>query len=142
VLAAVALATTAILHPGPGPGLNEAVRDALVARWQATVEWNEAVARNAQEAARKRPLAPASPARTQPSQRSSWDGVAACESGGNWATNTGNGYFGGLQQTIEFWRAHGGLAYAPRPDLASREEQIAVADRAGSRAPWPVCGSR
>jgi hypothetical protein len=72
-----------------------------------------------------------------------WDAVAACESGGNWQINTGNGYYGGLQFDIGTWLSNGGGAYASRPDLASRDEQIAVADRlyavAGS-SPWPVCG--
>ncbi|MFE6872569.1 transglycosylase family protein [Kitasatospora sp. NPDC057692] len=74
-----------------------------------------------------------------------WDRVAACESGGNWRINTGNGYFGGLQFDQSTWRENGGLAYAPRADLASREEQIAVADRLAERRglkPWPVCGAR
>ncbi|MFF2660331.1 transglycosylase family protein [Kitasatospora sp. NPDC058032] len=74
-----------------------------------------------------------------------WDRVAACESGGNWRINTGNGYFGGLQFDQPTWRENGGLAYAPRPDLASREQQIAVADRLADRRglkPWPVCGTR
>lgn len=72
-----------------------------------------------------------------------WDAVAACEAGGNWATNTGNGYYGGLQFDLGTWQANGGGAYAARPDLASRDAQIAVAtslyNRAGS-SPWPVCG--
>ena len=72
-----------------------------------------------------------------------WDGVAACESGGNWSINTGNGYYGGLQFDLGTWQANGGGAYAPRPDLASKSAQIAVAtslyQKAGS-APWPVCG--
>jgi uncharacterized protein YabE (DUF348 family) len=72
-----------------------------------------------------------------------WDGVAACESGGNWSINTGNGYYGGLQFDMSTWLANGGGAYAPRPDLASKAAQIAVAtslyQKAGS-APWPVCG--
>ena len=73
-----------------------------------------------------------------------WDGVASCESGGNWSDNTGNGYYGGLQFDISTWDANGGAQYASRPDLATREEQISVAttlyDSAGS-SPWPVCGS-
>jgi LysM repeat protein len=72
-----------------------------------------------------------------------WDGVAACESSGNWTINTGNGYYGGLQFSRSTWAAYGGLAYAPRPDLASREAQIAVAERTlngqGVGA-WPTCG--
>jgi uncharacterized protein YabE (DUF348 family) len=73
-----------------------------------------------------------------------WDGVAQCESGGNWQINTGNGYYGGLQFDLGTWLSNGGSAYAPRPDLASREQQIAVANRlyaARGSAPWPVCGS-
>ncbi|WP_375491878.1 ubiquitin-like domain-containing protein [uncultured Jatrophihabitans sp.] len=74
-----------------------------------------------------------------------WDAVAQCESGGNWHDNTGNGYYGGLQFDKGTWKSNGGGKYASRADLATREEQIAVAthlyDRAGS-SPWPVCGSR
>jgi resuscitation-promoting factor RpfB len=74
-----------------------------------------------------------------------WDGVAACEAGGNWHINTGNGFYGGLQFDIGTWDSNGGAKYASRPDLATREEQIAVAtslyNKRGS-SPWPVCGSR
>jgi uncharacterized protein YabE (DUF348 family) len=72
-----------------------------------------------------------------------WDAVAQCESGGNWAINTGNGFYGGLQFDSGTWLANGGGAYAPRADLASREQQIAVANRlyaARGSSPWPVCG--
>ncbi|WP_030270965.1 transglycosylase family protein [Streptomyces sp. NRRL B-24484] len=74
-----------------------------------------------------------------------WDRVAACESGGRWHANTGNGYYGGLQFDRATWRANGGTAYAARPDLATREQQIAVAEHLAARrglAPWPVCGTR
>jgi resuscitation-promoting factor RpfA len=71
-----------------------------------------------------------------------WDAVAACESGGNWAINTGNGFFGGLQFTLATWRANGGVGM---PQNASRETQIAVANQVlqtqGIGA-WPVCGKR
>jgi Transglycosylase-like domain len=74
-----------------------------------------------------------------------WDRVAACESGGRWGINTGNGYYGGVQMDMTFWRRHGGLAYAARPDLASRDAQITVAQRGlaaqGWRA-WPTCSRR
>lgn len=74
-----------------------------------------------------------------------WDRVAHCESGGNWQINTGNGYHGGLQFLPSTWRSFGGLRYAPRADLATREQQIAVAERTmrtqGAGA-WPVCGRR
>lgn len=72
-----------------------------------------------------------------------WDKVAACESGGNWAINTGNGYQGGLQFAPGTWRSHGGAEYAPAAHLATKEQQIAVAERVlGSqgRGAWPVCG--
>ena len=71
-----------------------------------------------------------------------WDAVAACESGGNWAINTGNGFYGGLQFTSSTWAAYGGNAYASQANLASREAQIAVAQKVlvgqGPGA-WPVC---
>ncbi|BBA95918.1 putative peptidase [Actinacidiphila reveromycinica] len=74
-----------------------------------------------------------------------WDKVAKCESSGNWKINTGNGYYGGLQFSASTWRAYGGAAYAPRADLASKSEQIAVAEKVlasqGPRA-WPVCSLR
>ena len=72
-----------------------------------------------------------------------WDRVAGCESGGNWAINTGNGYHGGLQFTQGTWAAHGGSEFAPSANLATREEQIAVAERVlatQGRGAWPVCG--
>jgi hypothetical protein len=68
-----------------------------------------------------------------------WDRVAQCESGGNWNTNTGNGYYGGLQFSAGTWRAYGGSGSAAS---ASREEQIAVAERvlaAQGWGAWPVC---
>ena len=72
-----------------------------------------------------------------------WDNVARCESGGNWHINTGNGYYGGLQFSQSTWAAYGGTAYAPRADLASKSEQIAVAERVlAGQGPgaWPICG--
>ncbi len=74
-----------------------------------------------------------------------WDDLARCESDGDWRVNTGNGFFGGLQFDQSTWRGNGGLRYAPRADLASREEQIAVAEHLAEGrglAPWPVCGLR
>ena len=68
-----------------------------------------------------------------------WDRIARCESGGNWATNTGNGYYGGLQFLTSTWLSAGGGQYAPRADLASRDQQIAVASGL-SRSNWPNCG--
>ncbi|WP_137120702.1 transglycosylase family protein [Segeticoccus rhizosphaerae] len=71
-----------------------------------------------------------------------WDRVAACESGGNWSINTGNGFYGGLQFTSSTWLGYGGGAYASRADLASKSAQIAVAQKVlASQGPgaWPVC---
>ncbi|MFK3730723.1 transglycosylase family protein [Streptomyces sp. NPDC088090] len=70
-----------------------------------------------------------------------WDRVAACESGGQWSANFGNGAYGGLQMTQEAWERHGGLAYAPSPDLASRAQQIAIADEAlaSGSTDWATC---
>lgn len=72
-----------------------------------------------------------------------WDRVADCETGGAWSQNSGNGYFGGLQLSQEDWENHGGLDYAPSADLASRSQQIAVAERIladqGVGA-WRTCG--
>ncbi|MGW1893664.1 transglycosylase family protein [Streptomyces sp. NPDC002004] len=76
---------------------------------------------------------------------STWNKVAACESTNNWSVNTGNGYFGGLQFTQSTWEAYGGRAYAPRADLATRDQQIAVAEKVlDGQGPgaWPVCGPR
>ncbi|MFD6280020.1 transglycosylase family protein [Streptomyces sp. NPDC060209] len=72
-----------------------------------------------------------------------WDRVAECESNGRWNINTGNGYHGGLQFAPSTWRAYGGGKYAPRADLATRSEQIAVGERVArsqGMGAWPTCG--
>ncbi|TKV61761.1 DUF348 domain-containing protein [Nakamurella flava] len=72
-----------------------------------------------------------------------WDGIAQCESTNNWSINTGNGYYGGLQFDIPTWNSGGGSQYASRPDLASREQQIAVAENVAATrgsSPW-ACAS-
>ncbi|UED85939.1 transglycosylase family protein [Streptomyces profundus] len=58
-----------------------------------------------------------------------WDRAAECESGGRWSANEGNGMYGGFQLTLDQWEAYGGLEFAIRPDLASRVQQISVAER-------------
>ncbi len=73
-----------------------------------------------------------------------WSAIAACESGGNWSINTGNGYYGGLQFTQQTWLAYGGGQYAPTANLASAGDQIAVAERVAADvglSAWPVCGA-
>ena len=72
-----------------------------------------------------------------------WDQVARCESGGNWAINTGNGYQGGLQFSPGTWSAHGGGQYAPAANMATKDQQIAIAEHVlatQGRGAWPVCG--
>ncbi len=75
-----------------------------------------------------------------------WDRIAECESGGNWAINSGNGYYGGLQFDHGTWAAYGGTAYAYNANLATKAQQIAIAEKVkadrGGYGAWPVCGSR
>jgi resuscitation-promoting factor RpfA len=74
-----------------------------------------------------------------------WDAVAACESGGNWAISTGNGFSGGLQFTSQTWNAFGGARYASSANQAGKAAQIATAKRVlASQGPgaWPVCSQR
>lgn len=74
-----------------------------------------------------------------------WDRLAQCESTGNWAINTGNGFYGGIQFDQNTWERQGGLRYAPRADLATREEQIAIASVTQQRqgwGAWPACTAR
>src|SRR5258705_18609 len=74
-----------------------------------------------------------------------WDALSRCEAGGNWAINTGNGFYGGVQFDQNTWERQGGLRYAPRADLATREEQLAIAEVTRARqgwGAWPVCSVR
>ncbi|MCL2535333.1 MAG: transglycosylase family protein, partial [Nocardiaceae bacterium] len=74
-----------------------------------------------------------------------WDALAHCEATGNWAINTGNGFYGGVQFDQNTWERQGGLKYAPRADLATREEQIAIASRTQETqgwGAWPSCTSK
>jgi uncharacterized protein YabE (DUF348 family) len=76
---------------------------------------------------------------------SAWDALSRCEAGGNWAINTGNGFYGGVQFDQNTWERNGGLRYAQRADLATREEQIAIAEVTRARqgwGAWPVCSGR
>ncbi|MHA6780253.1 ubiquitin-like domain-containing protein [Pseudonocardia saturnea] len=75
-----------------------------------------------------------------------WDRLVQCEATGNWAINTGNGYYGGLQFDRQTWNAYGGDQYADLPHQASREEQIAIAtkvrDDRGGYGAWPACSRK
>jgi uncharacterized protein YabE (DUF348 family) len=72
-----------------------------------------------------------------------WDQLAQCESGGNWAINTGNGYYGGLQFSLSTWRGYGGAGY---PHEQSREYQISIAEKVraatGGYGSWPHCSQQ
>ncbi|MFF4341892.1 transglycosylase family protein [Kitasatospora sp. NPDC001540] len=73
---------------------------------------------------------------------STWDKVAQCESTGNWSIDTGNGFYGGLQFTSSTWAAYGGTAYAPQANLATKGQQIEIAEKVlADQGPgaWPVC---
>ncbi|MBM6620370.1 transglycosylase family protein [Micrococcaceae bacterium RIT802] len=74
-----------------------------------------------------------------------WKALAKCESGGNWAINTGNGYYGGLQFSQSSWLGAGGGKYASLPNQASPAEQVAVAEKlraSGGWGHWPACSSK
>lgn len=98
--------------------------------------------------AESQPVAIAAPASVAPKPvavaagASVWDRLAQCESGGNWAINTGNGYFGGLQFTLGTWQSLGGVGY---PHQASKAEQIKRAQMLQARSgwgQWPACTSK
>ncbi|HJP88655.1 MAG TPA: transglycosylase family protein [Candidatus Limnocylindrales bacterium] len=102
-----------------------------------------------QPIATPRPAAPAAPAAPAPVVNydggTVWDQLAQCESGGNWAINTGNGYYGGLQFSYGTWLGYGGGEFAEYAHLATREQQIIVAERlhaARGFAPWPACSAK
>ena len=90
-------------------------------------------------------VAPVSTAVPASSGGVNWSAIAACESGGNWSANTGNGFYGGLQFTEQTWLGYGGGQYASSANQATAAQQIAVAQRvlAGQGiGAWPVCGAR
>lgn len=89
--------------------------------------------------------APAASTGTGVANGSVWDAIAQCESGGNWSINTGNGYQGGLQFNQGTWAAYGGTQYAPTADQATREQQIAIAEKtqaAQGWGAWPACTAK
>jgi nucleoid-associated protein YgaU len=120
--------------------------------------WLARAALAAAAAARPAPAAPAGAAPADPAaaaQASSpapassggvnWSAIAACESGGNWAASTGNGFYGGLQFTEQTWLANGGGRYASSANLATPAQQVAVAQNVLASqgiGAWPACGAR
>ena len=93
----------------------------------------------------RRPAAVTVAEAPSPRATGKWDRLAACEASGDWHNARNPRYKGGLQMDSTFWARYGGLAFAPAPHLASREQQIVVAERGlavqGPGA-WPVCGRR
>lgn len=91
------------------------------------------------------PPPPAAAGPTKPTD-DVWDRLAQCEAGGNWAIDTGNGYSGGLQFDSATWAGYGGTAHAPSAGQATREQQIAVAEKVradrGGYGSWPACARR
>jgi hypothetical protein len=89
--------------------------------------------------------ATAEPASAPQSSRT-WEQLAQCESGGDWTTATGNGYSGGLRFDAATWKAYGGDQYAPSAEQASKDQQIAVAEKVrqdrGGYSAWPACSKR
>jgi resuscitation-promoting factor RpfB len=80
-----------------------------------------------------------------PVDGSVWDRLAQCESGGNWSINTGNGYYGGLQFSYSTWLGNGGGDFAEYAHLATREQQILIAENLHARRgfqPWPACRAK
>ena len=121
-----------------------------VPSWMARAAMAATAAGSAPAASASAPQAePAAPVQATPAAPASsgganWSAIAACESGGNWSANTGNGFYGGLQFTQQTWLAYGGGQYAASANLASPAEQIAVAQRvlaAQGIGAWPVCGA-
>jgi len=91
------------------------------------------------------PLVGGMPTATEAASLQTWDRLAQCESSGNWRINTGNGYYGGLQFASSTWRGFGGSTYASRADLATKSEQIAVAERVlkvQGWGAWPACSRK
>jgi hypothetical protein len=124
----------------------EAARQAAAA--QAELARREAEAKAQEQAARQASRDAAREAEARPQvappvdSGSVWDALAGCESGGNWAINTGNGYYGGLQFSLSSWQAVGGVGY---PHEASRETQIAMGERlraSGGWGHWPACSRK
>lgn len=113
--------------------------DEYVAAVEAQREADARAAEEARQAEERRQQEPAPEAAAPSGGGGRWDALAGCESGGNWAANTGNGYYGGLQFSPQTWRAYGGSGM---PHENSRGAQIAVAERvlAGQGwGAWPSC---
>lgn len=125
--------------------------DAIIAaEIEKIVKYVEETERQKQEAsAQARVQAPRPEPNYDPGDGSRWDQLAQCEAGGNWATNTGNGFGGGLQfmhqRSYSTWLSFGGGEFAPHPWEASREQQIVIAERvlaSSGWGAWPGCSRK
>jgi LysM repeat protein len=117
-----------------------------VRAWLARAARAEAAAAAAAPAAGSQAPAPVTSTGPVPASSSgvNWAAIAACESGGNWGANTGNGFYGGLQFTQGTWDAYGGGQYASSANQATPSQQMAVANRVAAGqgiGAWPVCGA-
>jgi LysM repeat protein len=141
-------------HQVPNPGLITAGQRLRLPSRHQVKPWLAAEAARATSpasapaASTSAPSSTSAPAAVSPSALPSgganWQAIAACESGGNWSANTGNGFYGGLQFTEGTWLANGGGQYASSANLASPAQQIAVAERVLATqgiGAWPVCGA-
>lgn len=126
------------LFGGPWAGAH-AYAEGIANSWREAAWYQQAAANDAAAAAAQAALNTERSVPTPVIRQSgtSWDAVAACESGGNWSTNTGNGYYGGLQFDSQTWDAYGNPAYGEANE-APPEEQIAAAERMPYDG-WPNC---
>jgi hypothetical protein len=118
--------------------------EALEAQARAEAERAEAERAEAERVAAERAAARRSTVTTS-SGNGVWDQLAQCESSGNWSMNSGNGFTGGLQFMTSTWLAQGGGKYAPAAYLATREQQIEIAERtlaSGGWGQWPGCSRK
>ena len=125
-------------EPEPAPAQEEKAQPATKKKTEKKSETKEPARSSESSRSSERSSAPAP---TAPSG-SVWDRLAQCESGGNWSINTGNGYYGGLQFNKSTWLAYGGGQYAPTANLATRDQQIAIAKKTQASqgwGAWPAC---
>ena len=134
-------------HKVPNPGLITAGQRLRLPDQHRVVRLTRAAqaaaANQAPTASTTATSAPVASPSALPTGSANWQAIAACESGGNWSANTGNGFYGGLQFTQQTWLGYGGGQYASSANLATPSQQIAVAQRvlAGQGiGAWPVCG--
>jgi LysM repeat protein len=144
-------------HAVPNPGMIKVGQRLRLSGWHRVPPWLSRAAQAAIPAPPPAPSAPAPASAAAPAAPAeapasvpaasggvNWSAIAACESGGNWGANTGNGFYGGLQFTQGTWLANGGGQYAASADQASASQQIAVAQRVLASqgiGAWPVCGA-